>query len=33
LKKNYEFNLHSKSMICGVNSDLVEKTRKVVMGQ
>lgn len=33
LKKNYEFNLHSKSMICGVNSDLVEETRKVVMGQ
>lgn len=32
LKKNYEFNLYSKSMICGVNSDLVQQTRKVVMG-
>ena len=32
LKKGYDFNLYSKSMICGVNSELVDQTRKVVMG-
>lgn len=32
LKRGYNFNLHSKSMICGVNRDLVEKTRQIVMG-
>jgi myo-inositol-1(or 4)-monophosphatase len=31
IKKGYDFNLHSKSMICAVNGNLLEETRKVVM--
>ena len=32
LRKGYEYNLYSKSMICGVNCALVDECRKVVMG-
>lgn len=32
LRKGYDFNLHSNNMICGVNGDLVQQCRKVVMG-
>eukprot|EP00804_Cyclotella_cryptica_P016009 CCRYP_004167-RA/>CCRYP_004167-RA protein AED:0.09 eAED:0.09 QI:103/1/1/1/0.75/0.6/5/573/348 len=32
LRKGYDFNLYSKSMVCGVNSDLVEQCRQVVLG-
>ena len=31
LRCGYDFNLYSKSMICGVNRELVEQCRKVVM--
>jgi fructose-1,6-bisphosphatase/inositol monophosphatase family enzyme len=32
LRRGYDFNLYSKSMICGVNRTLVEDTRRVVLG-
>jgi fructose-1,6-bisphosphatase/inositol monophosphatase family enzyme len=32
LRKGYKFNLYSKSMICGVNSHLVEQCRSVIVG-
>ena len=31
-KCGYEFNLHSTSMICGVNPTVVEQTQKVICG-
>ena len=31
LRRGYDFNLYSKSMICGVRT-LVEDTRRVVLG-
>ena len=31
LRSGYAFNLHSKTMICGVNEELVEECRAVVM--
>ena len=33
LRRGYDFNLYSKSMICGVNRTLVEDTRRVVLGR
>ncbi|KAL9183076.1 hypothetical protein ACHAXT_004863 [Thalassiosira profunda] len=33
LRSGYAFNLHSKTMICGVNEELVEECRAVVMGK
>ena len=32
LRRGYNFNLYSKSMICGVNGMLVKNTRRVVLG-
>jgi myo-inositol-1(or 4)-monophosphatase len=31
-RRGYEFNLLSRSVICGVNAELVEQTRRVVLG-
>ena len=31
LKSGYEFNLYSSSMICGVNEEVVDQCRKVVV--
>ena len=32
IRRGYEFNLLTRSVICGVNADLVEETRRVVLG-
>ena len=32
IARGYEFNLLTKSVICGVNAELVEETRRVVLG-
>jgi fructose-1,6-bisphosphatase/inositol monophosphatase family enzyme len=32
IRRGYGFNLRSKSVICGVNMNLVEETRRVVLG-
>ena len=32
IREGWSFNLYSKSMICGVNEDVVEKCQKVVLG-
>jgi fructose-1,6-bisphosphatase/inositol monophosphatase family enzyme len=32
IRRGYEFNLLTRSVICGVNADIVEETRRVVLG-